>query len=152
MSKKLKKEFDKEFDLKLRPHHVLGYAEHEAQPDLYYLPGDGYIKLFRKEKGDFHSDELILYWKDTIKKLHENPDLKFKYISGLDSVCNKCDKSKLCSDKKHWAYKLVQKADKDFIELMPELKPGKIYDANYLRRLFKKKGWLKKRNSFLPHF
>jgi len=142
MKKKTKKKA-KEFDLELRPHHVQGYLTHEAQPDLYYLSDEEYIALFRKEKGDFHSNELILYWRDTIKRLHENPSLRFKFVLGEDSVCKKCDIKEKCRDKKHEFHKIVQKADMDAINIMPELKPRKIYDGHYLKKLFKKKGWLK---------
>ncbi len=133
----------KEFDMELRPHHVYGFYLHEAYPEWYKFSNKKYITEFRKQKGDLHSDKLIIHWKNTMKKLHKNPKLKFKYILNLDSVCAKCNWKKACSNKKHWAFKSAQKADKEAIKLLPELKPKKIYDGIFLIKLFKKKGWLK---------
>lgn len=169
MAKKAKqKEKSEKVDLELRPHHVLGYINHEAQPEFYSLPDDKYIGNFReskrksaeeaaRQKGNsekdirksgefaynFHSDELILHWRDSIKRIHDDPDTKFKYVKGFDSICKECHQKEGCHDENHWAYKVVQQADSDAIKLMPELKHGKVYDGHYLKKLFKKKKWLK---------
>src|SRR3989344_7389073 len=87
--------------LELRPHHVLGYATHEAHPEFYDLTNAEYIARFREEKGDFHSDRLILHWRDAIKKLHENPDLKFRYVQTIDSICRGCEHIDNCHDLGH---------------------------------------------------
>ena len=137
-----KKHTNMKFDLELRPHHILGFAEHEAYPEWYHKPDEEYIKRFREEKGDFHSDELIIRWRDIIKQLHENPDLKVRYVSGLDSICRRCDKKGFCSNERHWAHDSAQQADKNAITELPELKFGKVYDGHFLRALFKKKGWI----------
>lgn len=151
MVKKGKKE--SEVDLELRPHHIHGYLGHELQPEVYEMSDEEYLVFFRKARGEDpadqhkegqHTDKLILLWRATIKRLHDNPDTKFKYVIGLDSVCKKCKNKGICNDKQHWAYKIVKKADDDFAKYTPELEPGKVYDGRYCIKLFRKKGWLKK--------
>ncbi len=127
------------FNLELRPHHLLGYFKHEAYIEWYNMFDEEYIARFREEKGNFHSDELIIHWRNILRQLHENPNLRIRYVFGLDSVCEKCDKKNLCSDRKHWAYESVKKADIDAIEKLPDLKLGKVYDGHFLKKLFKKK-------------
>ena len=122
----------KEYDIKLRPHHVLAYPN-------YANPNIDYFAYFRKLKGNFHSDKLVKHWIKVIRSLHENPDLKFKYVKGIDSVCKECEHRKECSNPKHINYKTVKAADKDAIKQMPELKFGKIYDDKFLKSMFKKK-------------
>jgi hypothetical protein len=168
VTKEQEKESKEEVDLELRPHHVTGYFLHEEQPEFYSLSNSEYIRLFRegkqkenetiareqglseddiKKAGDFvhnfHSDELIVHWKNTVKRLHDNPDLKFKYVPGLDSVCKECDKQEGCHDEKHWQYEVVQAHDKMAIDSLPELKFGKVYDGHYLNKLFVQKGRMK---------
>ena len=164
---KQKKISEEVVELELRPHHVLGYIGHETQPEFYDLPNDKYISNFRegkrkeaeengKKQGlteeqikqsaesayNFHSDKLILHWRDSIKRLHDNPDTKFKYVSSLDSVCEGCDKKEGCHDENHWTYKVVQQADADAHNMLSELKHGKIYTGHDLKKLAKKKGWI----------
>ncbi len=125
-------------DLELRPHHIYGFYLHEKQPEFYYLSDEEYIKRFRQQKEDFHSDKLILHWRDTIKKLHENLNLEVRLVQGIDSVCKECSWKKECNNKKHWAYKSAQKADEDAMKFFPELKLRKIYNGHSLVTLFKK--------------
>lgn len=122
----------KEYDIKLRPHHVLAYPN-------YANPNIDYFTYFRKVKGNFHSDKLVKHWIKVIRNLHENPDLKFKYFRGIDSVCEECEHRKECSNPKHINYKTVKAADQDAIKQMPELKFGKVYDGKFLKSMFKKK-------------
>ncbi len=117
---------------------MFGYIQHEKYPEWFHKSDKEYIKRFREEKEDFHSDELIIHWRDSIRKIHENPNLRIKYGSGLDSICKKCDKKELCSDKNHWAYKSVKKSDAEAIKKLPELELGKVYDGYFLRKLSKK--------------
>ena len=124
-------------DLELRPHHIYGFYLHEKQPEFYYLSDEEYIKRFRQQKEDFHSDKLILHWRDTIKKLHENPNLEIRLVPRIDSVCKECNWKKECNNKKHWAYKSAQKADEDAMKFFPELKLRKIYNGHSLITLFK---------------
>lgn len=139
--------------LELRPHHVWGFLEHENNLHWYDLSDKEYIAFFRKIKGEKsgdqgkegqHPDRLIIYWRNTIKKLHENPDIKFKYVNGLDSVCMECTNKEICDDEQHWAYEAAQKADGKFAKWTPELKYGRIYDGNFILKLFRDKDWLKK--------
>lgn len=107
---------------------------------------EGWTKEQIKQAGEsaykFHSDKLILHWRDSIKKIHDDPDTKFKYVPSLDSVCEGCDKKEGCHDKNHPAYKLVQQADTDAHSWMSELKHGQVYTGHDLKKLAKKKGWL----------
>jgi len=128
---KYRKSKSEKYDMKLRPHNVLAYPN-------YANPNVDYFAYFRKVKGNFHSDKLIKHWIKIIRSLHENPDLKFKYVRGIDSVCKECEHRKECSNPKHINYKLAKDADKDAIKQMPELKFGKIYDGNFLKLMFKK--------------
>lgn len=130
-------------DLELRPHHVLGFAGHEAQPDLYSLSDKKYISKFREQKKDCHSDKLILHWRTVIKRLHKNPNLKFKYVHVSDSICGGCENNKRCIDTKDEYYNIAEQWDKYAIKSLPELKFGRIYDGRFLRKLLKKKGWIK---------
>ncbi len=164
---KQKKGYKERVDLELRPHHVLGYFSHEAQPELYTLPDNKYISNLREAKrkeaeesgrqqgwseedikkaGDsaynFHSDKLILHWRNSIKKIHDDPDTKFNYVPGIDSICQECHKKEGCHDERHWAYKVVNQADVDSHNLMSELEHGKTYSGHDLKKLGKKKGWL----------
>lgn len=157
-----------EVDLKLRPHHVMGYIGHESQPELYDLLDEKYISNFwetkrkqaeqsaREQKWNeeeikkagefaynFHSDELILHWRDTIRRIHDDPDTKFKYVLGLDSICERCHKKEECHDQKHQSYKIVKQQDADSHDWMSELEPGKTYSDHDLKKLIKKfKDWL----------
>ncbi len=160
---KQKKKSEEKVDLELRPHHVLGYIGHEAQPELYSLSDNKYISNFReakrkeaeeagKQQGwseedikkagesayNFHSDKLILHWRDSIKRIHDNPDTKFKYVSSSDSVCKGCDKKEGCHDENHWTYKVVQQADTDAHNWMSMLEHGKLYTGHDLKKLVKK--------------
>lgn len=124
--------------MELRPHHVLGYLGYIKNPKA------NHFAEFRKVKGYFHSDKLVKHWIKTLKALHESPNLKFKYILGIDTVCKKCEHNKECHNQNHKYYKIVKKADRYAIKWMPELQLGKTYDGKFLRELFKKKGGLKK--------
>ncbi|TKJ17237.1 hypothetical protein CEE44_01750 [Candidatus Woesearchaeota archaeon B3_Woes] len=160
---KQKKKSEEKVDLELRPHHVLGYIGHEAQPELYSLSDEKYISNFRegkrkqaeesarqsgrseeyiKKSGEyaynFHSDELILHARDSVKRISDDPNTKFKYISNLDSICEGCDKKEECHDEKHDSYKIVQQADADAHNWMSELEHGKIYTGHDLKKLVKK--------------
>jgi hypothetical protein len=118
--------------IKLRPHNVIAYPN-------YANPNIDYFAYFRKLKGKFHSDKLVKHWIKIIRSLHENPSLKFKYVKGVDSVCEKCEHKKDCNDSKHVNYKTVQDADAGAMKKMPELRFGKIYDGKFLKKYFKKK-------------
>jgi hypothetical protein len=122
----------KDHVIELRPHNILAFPN-------YSNPKINYFAYFRKVKGNFHSDKLIKHWIKIIRSLHENPDLKFKYVRGIDSVCKECEHRKECSNPKHINYKLAKDADKDAIKQMPELKFGKIYDGKFLKKMFNKK-------------
>jgi hypothetical protein len=124
--------------LKLRPHHVLAYPNY-ANPNIDYLA------YFRKIKGNFHSDKLVKHWIKVIRSLHENPDLKFEYVGSIDSICEKCEHRKECSNPKHINYKLAEDADKDAIKKMPKLKFEKIYNGKFLKSMFKKRVIRKKK-------
>ena len=121
----------KEYDIELRPHHVLTYSNY-ANPDT------NYFVEFRKIKGKFHSDKLVKHWIKIIRSLHENPSLKFKYVLGMDSICKKCEHRKDCHNPNHKYYKIVKDADQNAIKKMPELKFGEVYDGKFLKKLFKK--------------
>jgi len=127
--------------MELRPHHVLGYLEY-----IKYLENPkkekNFLKHWKKIRGNSHSDKLILHWETTLKKLHKN--FKFKYVKGSDSVCKKCEHLPKCHNYKHEYFKIVKKWDNYAKKHLPELKFGKTYDGSFLRKLFKKKGWLKK--------
>jgi len=123
-------------NIELRPHHVLGYLGYIKNPKA------NHFAEFRKVKGYFHSDKLVKHWIKTIKNLHENPNLKFKYVPSMDTVCKECEHSKECHDPNHKYYKIVKDADQYAIKWMPELKFEKIYNGEFLRKLFEKKGWL----------
>jgi len=135
------KKLNKKVELKLRPHHVLGYWEY-----LKYLQNPkrekNYLKHWKKIRGDSHSDKLVLHWEKTLKKLQKNA--KFKYVTGFDSVCKKCEHADQCHESNHEFFKKVKEWDDYAKHYLPELKFGKIYGGNYLKELFKKKGWLNK--------
>jgi hypothetical protein len=133
----------KRVDIELRPHHVKGFADYEASPRWYYISDEEYLRNWRKAKGHFHSDKLVIFWRNTIRKLHENPNLKILYVKGLDSVCKECNLKKLCINKKTNEYKAAMEADKSAIHSLPELEFGKVYSGKYLLNLFKKKGLIK---------
>ena len=171
MDKKSDKEKkqEKKSDLELRPHHVWGYLDHENNPHWYDLPDDEYIELVKdfkrrsneeaarnlgmteeqvKEAGEFayrqHSDKVILHQRTVLKKIHDDPSTEFKYVSGLDTVCEECNLKEGCLDEHHPYFKTVQEADKNVNDLFPELEPGKSYKGYDIIKLFKKKGLLKK--------
>ena len=126
----------KQYDIELRPHHILTYPNY-ANPDT------NYSAEFRKVKGNFHSDKLVKHWIKIIRSLHENPSLKFKYVRGIDSICKKCEHRKDCSNPKHINYKIVKDADQDKgatserLKLALESKKAKEREALFqpLRRL-----------------
>lgn len=121
--------------IELRPHHVLGLMLHEAYPEFYSLSDAEYISRFRAKKGNFHSGDLILCYRDTLRRLHENPDMKFKYVRSADSVCTNCEHIKNCHSPMHPNYSLVESADKSAVEMLKELEFDKEYDLNLLRRI-----------------
>jgi len=131
-----------ETNLKLRPHHVIGYIMHERDPEAYFLSDEEYIDRFREQKGDFHSDELILHWRDTIKQLHDNPNLKFLYVRSIDSICEGCEHIEGCHNGKSRNFMIVEQADENSSKLLPELEFGNVYDGNYLKQLSLESGWL----------
>ena len=112
---------------KLRPHHIIGLLNYETN-----ITDEEYINNFRKQKGNFHSNELILYWKNTVKEIHNNPKIKIKCITGLDYICMKCDKKEWCNDKKHWAHKEAMKADQEALKQGLEI--GRTYTIKQLKK------------------
>ncbi len=62
----------------------------------------------------------------------------------MDSVCRKCEHRKECHNPNHEYYKIVQENDQNAVKWMPELKFGEIYSGKFLKKLFKKNGWLDK--------
>ncbi len=150
--------------MELRPHHILGYFGHEDDPSWYELEDKAYVSKWRKVKrkhaedsareqgldkkfiksyGDwaekFHSDEVILHARDVAKKLSDEPDTKFKYVSGLDSICERCDQIGPCHDKEDMMYNHIKRHDEAAIKELPELEHGKTYDGHYLQKLWKKR-------------
>ncbi len=130
--------------IELRPHHVLGFVSHEMNPEFYHLSDEAYVTKFREEKGNFHSDDLILHWREILKQLHNNPELNFRYVATLDSICEECHRKEECHDKNHWQYKSVQNADVDASDYFPELKLEQIYDGHFIKKILTKKVPLKK--------
>ena len=126
--------------IRLRPHHVWGLHSIDEHPETYSLPDAEFLKLWRKTNGDYHSDKLVLHWRDTIKFLYEHPDHEFEYISGKesrDSVCVECDKE--CDDPEHENFKLVEQWDTEWVHkeipFIKEMKFGKKYTFNKFREL-----------------
>ena len=128
--------------LKLRPHHVIGYIMYEANPGIYSLSGEEYIARFREQRGDFHSDQLILHWRNMIKQLHDNPNLKFIYVESVDSVCERCEHIRECHDSAHENFRIVEQADRKSAKSLSQLRFGEVYDGNHLKHLFMNEGWL----------
>lgn len=120
-------------ELQLRPHHVKSFLEHEAKPELYYLPDEAYVVWFRETRGDFHNDEFVLSLRKVLKSLHENPDLSFTYIADADSICNECDVRDNCFDINHELHAIVKELDKQALKLFPKMKLGSVYKIRDLK-------------------
>ncbi len=124
--------------IRLRPHHVLSYIAHviaeEEEGGLLSLPDEKYLEWFRKGQGYVHSDKLVFHLRDTFRALYDNPDLKFKYVEGIDSICTECEHKKQCSNPETESYKATKIWDDFSIKKLPELEFGKEYSLNDLRK------------------
>src|SRR3989338_10875899 len=116
--------------------------ELNAQKQREGLPqfSEDEIRQWVEYTATYHSDEAVLHWRATLKRLHDNPDLRFKYVVDLDTACKGCESGKACSDKATWQYTKAMAADTDTMAKLPELVPGQVYDGHHLLRLFKQKG------------
>jgi len=109
-----------------------------------YWSDKKYLSTWRNEwrKGDYHSDKLVLHWRDTMKKMYEKPKLKFIYVLGVDTVCSKCEHAGAV-DCTPIALKEDKKAMAEMEALGIKLKLGKPYTSEYITRIFKEKLGLK---------
>ncbi|MFC1755266.1 hypothetical protein ACFL96_18075 [Thermoproteota archaeon] len=136
--------------LELRPHHALGLIDFERDPKSYSIPDEYYAAYFRAKHGEtltnpsagYHSDELLLHFRGTMREMHERPWMTFKYVLSIDSVCTGCNNISICSNPAHPAYDNAMREDLKAIEYLPELELGKKYTSLFLRKLFKEKAWM----------
>jgi len=100
------------------------------------------IRQWSESAANYHSDRLVLHWRATLKRLHDNPDLRFKYVVDLDTACKGCESKEACSTQTTWQYVNAMAADRDAMTKLPELVPGQVYDGHHVRKLFQQKGWI----------
>tara|TARA_Y100000310_G_C20645390_1_gene796270 strand:- start:1278 stop:1688 length:411 start_codon:yes stop_codon:yes gene_type:complete len=131
----------------LRPHHLKAYIAYIKDPRVFFWSDKKYIRTWRNEwgKGDYHSDTLILHWRDIMKRMYDNPKLKFIYVLGLDTVCNKCEhadgrEAVDCADD---ALELDRQAMAGLQALGIHLEFGKTYTSGYITNIFREKLGLK---------
>lgn len=132
-------------EIKLRAHHIGKIKCYHDNPEVFGLSDEEFIAQEREGipdsyPADFYSDEWILHMRDTVKGLLENPDLKFTYVDGLDSLCRECKHDHECGNPEHMFYAHVNKFDEQYAP--PEMKVGQEYDAKYVLDLCKRMGWL----------
>ena len=121
--------------ISLRPHHVLGLLQHEEDPEWYYVSDEIYLQRFRQEKGDFHSKRMILDYRNILKRLHENPNMRFLYVEAEDSICLGCPQRVNCHNPQTWQYTETQKADLIALSKLPKLMNRKLYNLNDITQL-----------------
>lgn len=132
------------FNIALRPHHITGYLLHETTPHVFYLPDEDFMTVFRNAGYDY-PPKVILHWRNIMRDLHEKPDLRIKYTSGLDDVCAKCNFAENCGNDNHWSSKEVNYLDYLVVLRHPELELGMVYTANDLRKTAYFRGLSKKK-------
>jgi len=82
-----------------------------------------------------HTDEFLVYFRSILKRLHDNPNLRFKYFVDLDIICEKCELKKYCSNSTTKQYAETMTADLISMVKMPKLKHGRIYTGSDLKIL-----------------
>lgn len=127
----------------LRPHHLTAYKAFILEPNVFTWSDNKFIRAWRTEwgKGDYHSDALILHWRDTMKKMYNNPRLKFIYVLGVDSVCDRCEHAggRAAVDCTNIALEWDKRAMAELQALGIELKLGETYTSSYITNTFKEK-------------
>ena len=74
------------YNLKLRPHHVKAYLCF-VKDEFYNLSNQEYVKRFRLKNGDYHNEKFVIFWRNFLFRLYENQNLHFLYINDWDDVC-----------------------------------------------------------------
>ena len=129
--------------LKVRRHHLpslIGYLE---RPEVFEMEDADYLKAVKEQlekdghPPGFYSDKTLLHLRTTLKKSHDNPDLKIEVVEGIDAICEGCDHKEKCDDSAHEYHGLAKEADTKHKSDHPlELKPykrselQKAYSAN----------------------
>ena len=125
----------------LRPHHLTAYKAFILEPNVFTWSDKKFIRAWRNDwgKGDYHSDDLVLHWRDTMKKMYNYPRLKFMYVLGIDTVCNKCEHAggKKAVDCTEIALEWDKRAMAELNALGIKLKFGEVYTSAYITDLFK---------------
>jgi len=132
--------------IELMPHHVGKIVYFDSNKYLFDMSDDEYIAKEKAEMPesyprDFYSDEWHLNTREVMKTLLDNPDKKFTYVEGLDSLCEKCNYENECGDPSNFYHKNKNKFDDELRP--PEMEKEKQYDANYVLDLYKRTDWLK---------
>jgi hypothetical protein len=137
-------------NIRLRAHHIGKIAQYHLSPELLEMSNAKFLaemhEVMRKNPhypDDFYSDEWFLGMRDIFKKLMNDPTIKFKYVTGPDSLCTLCHHRKECTKINHEYHKIANRHDANEAKEHPELKRGRSYDINFMLQIYKKKGWIK---------
>jgi len=121
-----------QYDLRLRPHHVTGFFNHERWLDYYTMSEKDYLALVRQAPGVTHSDRILLHWRYTYRRMHENPDIRVLYDLGSDSVCAECEANAVCNTSPDAPQGPALSADAKAAAELPQLIIGRVYTARDL--------------------
>ncbi len=137
-------------NIRLRAHHIPKIAGYEVDPSIFELSDKKYLaqmkeimKKVETHPDDFYSEELFLNMREIFRRLRDNPDLKFEFVTGSDSVCALCNHRKECTDLNHEYHKIANGYDIEVSKSHPEFKKGKFYSTKLVLELYRAKGWLK---------
>lgn len=110
--------------IKIRPHHTTLLIEfYDKKQNL--LSDEEFVAELRKDIGDLHSDDFLIYWKRFLQSITG----EFVCVFDFDNACECCDIRSECEDKSSNLRKEVDEADEEAIKDF-NLEDGKVYNIN----------------------
>jgi len=131
-------------NIRLRSHHLVKLHHHlDEVPEVFALSDRDYIEQIRETtSGEYPNNYYTVIWflnmREILRRLRDNPTLKFELVTGSDSLCALCGHRKNCVDPEHQYYAIAnqwdEKSDKDH----PHLKKGSKYDVALILEIYRR--------------